>query len=102
MSWKDNYPDLFKDGPTFVKERQITIPAYTTCNRCKFYEHHMFKSGMDPIYRDMCEHPEALCKGSMFHGNLSSDPIHHYVVTPEWCPFLKNKIDENKASEKDS
>ena len=77
-----------------VNEREgfteITIPEqkFKTCSGCKFYSHYMVRSGNNPIYANDCNHTD-------FRGENFGTPHklnrsqNGYVVTPDWCPFLK-------------
>lgn len=90
-----NWRDSLNEGPEHVPEQKVTIKAYTTCFGCKYYDHQMVKSGMHPIYSHICSHPEAEYKGGPFTGNLQ-ESYDHIVHTPDWCPFLKHKSNENE------
>lgn len=67
----------------------VTVPEqkYNSCWGCMFFDHHMVKSGMDPIYSNTCTHAdvpkEHKLSGSFFRGNLGEGK-----QTPEWCPVL--------------
>jgi hypothetical protein len=78
MNWGKN------EGPS-----NYTIPqqSFTTCSGCKYYSHHLVKSGRDPIYANSCEHPEINPRDS-WRGNLHENHL-GVVVTPDWCPFKK-------------
>ena len=68
----------------------VDVPAhsYQTCSGCKFFDHHMVKSGKHPIYTNQCTHDDVQAEhpGGLFRGNL---PGFHNHPTPDWCPFLK-------------
>lgn len=77
-------------GPT-----QIVIPEqkYLSCQGCEFFSYMMLKSGFNPIYAHFCENPDIpkpIIRMSPLPktGNLVDDK------TPEWCPFLTNKVEE--------
>jgi len=76
---------IFRDT---VGPREIIIPEqrYKSCSGCKYYEYKLLKSGMDPVYHSVCNHPEIAEK------NIGAKRISDYknpVETPEWCPFLQ-------------
>lgn len=70
-----------REGP---KEVVIPEQRFLSCWGCVHYDHRMLKSGFNPIYADICEHPdlEPHMKYYMLEGNLTSNK------TPEWCPCL--------------
>jgi hypothetical protein len=63
-----------------------TIPEqkYLSCSYCTHYSHQMMKSGFNPIFAHICNHPDldAIHRFTGFRGNLNEDR------TPDWCPFL--------------
>lgn len=78
--------------------QKITIPqqGFTTCSGCKFYDKQMVRSGRDPAYRHNCTHPENGQDKKFklsFTGNLEENNL-GIVETPNWCPFLKLKQNE--------
>lgn len=78
--------------------QQITIPqqSFTTCSGCKYFSRKLVRSGRDPVYRCDCTHPDNGQDKAFklsFTGNLIENDI-GVVVTPEWCPFLKPKENE--------
>lgn len=82
----------FNEGP-----QQFTIPqrTFTSCSRCKYLSHQMVHSGRNPLYADNCEHPETIKEHryGFMEGNLHKN-IFGVIETPEWCPFLKPKQNE--------
>lgn len=100
------------------KEINLEGKKIRTCGRCQWYYHRLVKSGNNPIYANMCTHPDAKEKGiikllrisqsqgigSLYKGNLDQN-IHGYVEPAEWCPYteaierelkINQIIDENK------
>lgn len=75
-----------QEGPieTIIPETKIL-----SCGRCKYHLHSMVKSGMNPIYKDNCNHPDLEQNLSFLQGNLNKHFLHNIVETPNWCPFLK-------------
>jgi hypothetical protein len=71
----------------------VTEPAktYRSCWKCKYYDHHLVKSGMHPIYASSCRHPDIDRTKALysFEGNLPNKD-----KTPDWCPYLKAKKEE--------
>jgi len=62
----------------------IPVRAYYSCMYCKYYEHSMVRSGLDPLYAYNCRHPKIKDNVMYFnphHGNLNGSD-----VTPDWCP----------------
>jgi hypothetical protein len=81
------------EGP---KEVIIPEQKFLSCQSCDHYHHTMVKSGMHPIYKSDCRHPELPEKNLVFnfeHGNLSGTNISGMVETPKWCPFLQKESD---------
>lgn len=88
------------------KEINLEGKKIRTCGRCQWYYHRLVKSGNNPIYANMCTHPDANKQGigSLYKGNLDQN-IHGYVEPAEWCPYteaierelkINQIIDENK------
>lgn len=77
------------EGPT-----KVHIPAreFQSCSGCKHYSYTMARSGMNPEYRQNCEHNEAP-KDYSFTGNLKINS-NGDQVTPDWCPILKQRIND--------
>ena len=78
--------------------RKIKIPSqkYTSCSGCKFHDQQLVRSGRDPIYKHDCTHPDSGHKKGFklsFIGNLEENEV-GIVVTPDWCPILKPKQNE--------
>lgn len=76
-----SYPN--NEGPTLIPQRVVVIDEYITCQGCKFHTHKLMRSGKNPIYSDGCIYPGLQC-------NLTRD-IDQNLITPEWCPFLKQQ-----------
>lgn len=73
-----------KEGPTI---QNIPARSYLSCSGCKFYDHHMVRSGQEPIYANDCTHPNVPKEHkftSWMRGNLGDSK-----ETPEWCPLEK-------------
>jgi hypothetical protein len=68
----------------------ITIPEqkFRSCSRCKFYSHSMVRSGNNPIYANHCTHTDFQGENFGMPHKLTQTR-NGYVVTPDWCPFLK-------------
>lgn len=79
------------EGPTTE-----TIPSetYKSCGHCKFYDYHLVVSGRNPIYRSNCQHHDSPIGGAMF-GNLPNGD-----KTPDWCPFIKQRLLPESKSDK--
>lgn len=78
------------------KETVIPEQRFYSCFRCKFYDHHMVRSGQYPVYESVCKKLTA-----MGEEIKESDVIfHHYQLmdgkTPDCCPYLKSIIREDK------
>lgn len=79
-------------GPT-----KVVIPEqrFLSCRECDFYNYTMLKSGLSPIYGHFCSNPDIpedkkRLSPLNWNGNLMDDK------TPEWCPFLIKKIEEDR------
>lgn len=74
-----------QEGP---KEEVVPEQRYMSCSGCKFLDHHMTRSGMDPIYANNCKHPKLPLDHQVsslsMHGNLPNR--RGQIHTPEWCP----------------
>ncbi len=80
-----------REGPEdyVIPHQEIKI-----CQGCKYYDHHLVKSGRNPIYRNDCTHPDVE-RFSVFYscGNLDNERGSSGMIeTPDWCPFLKSKV----------
>lgn len=71
----------------------ITIPEqrFKSCSGCKFLERKMIRSGRDPVYANNCEHPQNYNRIYRFSGGNLTETEKGYVLTPDWCPFLKKQ-----------
>ena len=77
-----------REGPLKIK---IPMTFKFDCLGCKYHDMRMVRSGLDPVYRHDCTHPEAP-KSPMklsFTGNIGKT-----TDTPDWCPFLNRGNDE--------
>lgn len=83
------------------EKRHVPVREFYSCSGCKFYSHRLVKSGMDPIYRNDCEHPRIKYdKDISYHGSLSMEGnLGKAEQTPNWCPFLQPER-ENENQER--
>lgn len=76
----------------------IPVRAYYSCRECKHYDHHMVRSGFDPVYAYDCRHPKIKNNVMYFnplHGNLNGSD-----ETPDWCPVeIKGTDNPNEIPE---
>lgn len=94
-----------RDGPIEV------IPPrpkpHLSCKQCNYYHKSMASTGGQrraPTYYKSCTHPEAWEGDSQLRGNKRSlirrferaEPGGVNVVTPQWCPFLRKKEEEEE------
>lgn len=93
--------DTLKEGPEYVPEHKVVVKAYTTCGGCRYYQSKMKKSGRNPEFNRWCEHSESKSRHSFWGENLEAD-YDGIVHTPDWCPFLKDKTNENEISKEGS
>lgn len=73
-----------KEGPTM-----ITVPAqyYNSCYGCKWYDRSLYKSGRNPVYKQVCNNPSRPIYGEEIGGIRMAE-------TPDWCPVLKQAHDK--------
>lgn len=84
-----------REGPETIPAHTIPVPEKTVCWGCKYYRHHMVRSGSRPEYIDQCEHTEAhederlreLGARRLQRSGFSTSE----VITPSWCPYLREK-----------
>jgi hypothetical protein len=76
--------------------RKVVIPRqeYLSCSGCKYYDHHMLRSGMHPIYESVCIHPATFTSIPRQLPDMVRD-----AETPDWCPFrlVQNQVDTVKT-----
>jgi len=94
-----------RDGPIEVDPPKPK--PYLSCKNCNYYHRSMASTGGQrgaPTYYKSCTHPEAWEEGSglrsshrsLVDGFGRAQPEHQKLVTPQWCPFLRNKEEETK------
>jgi hypothetical protein len=77
-----------KEGPhlTVIPEKR-----YYSCWGCKYYQHQMIQSGMNPIYRESCTlMPDA---STQMYSTIDGGK------TPDNCPFLTQQKREDKIND---
>lgn len=76
-----------QQGPQKVKIPATFEREVLSCAGCKYLDHNLVKSGMNPIYTDNCVHETAPKKRFWdFTSNLEVDD--NFLIIPgEWCPF---------------
>lgn len=89
-----------KEGPS-----ELVIPEqrFLSCGMCKYHANTLVKSGMNPVRKDNCNHPDSESSGGFYYGNLQRNPF-GVIETPSWCPFLKQKDNEtvSRSPERDT
>ncbi len=109
MSNDDDMDELIQfarnqvEGPSLITPR---VPnTYHTCKGCKYFSKSMASTGGmrgSPTYYKDCMHPDVKTE---HRGGKSLDPMMRSglfgsregkEITPDWCPFLKNKAMEVK------
>lgn len=68
---------------------EITHAAHTEryCGGCKFHTRRMIHSGRNPLYYYYCGHPD----NGMYRNETYGSYIGADDITPNWCPYLKDK-----------
>lgn len=79
MSWGKN------NGP-----REVVIPEqrYMSCGGCKYYNHKMVRSGLQPEFVTFCNHPSFEEYANFFQKVRELSSPFQEMRTPEWCPFI--------------
>jgi uncharacterized protein YodC (DUF2158 family) len=81
-----------REGPTLIES------SYQSCCGCKWWDHYMVRSGLDPIYENQCLHPDVKPE---FAANLQvlgmagwsqGRFIGRSDYTPDWCPVIPGDI----------
>ena len=83
--------------------QQVVIPEqrYWSCLACKYYEHRMIKSGINPKYESVCK------KLDIYGREMGSDENQFFLFalddlnskTPKQCPFLKSTERDQKLND---
>lgn len=79
-------------GPT-----AFTLPRHQkSCVLCKYHDQQMVRSGLNPVYRHYCTHPNA--KPINEHPIMLTYTPERYIGqssdTPQWCPVLNTATNE--------
>lgn len=71
---------------------------YQSCWPCKYFQQHLYKSGLNPIYESRCHHPAV---------QKHYDENGHYIgqntdARPGWCPLRGSPDAERAAMDEDT
>ena len=84
-----------------IGPKEVTIPEqkFYSCFGCKFYDHHMVRSGQHPIYETVCRAMNMMGE-EIKDGEINFTFYHlHDKKTPDCCPYLKS-VKRNDAIDK--